>query len=53
MDGDLFASVFDESSVRIFDSRKGSEEDEGGLGKEFEGVIELHELVVPMLGYRC
>ena len=53
MDGDLFASVFDESSVRIFDSRRGSEEDEGGLGREFEGVIELLELVVLMLGCRC
>ena len=52
MNGDLLLSVLDESSVRIFDSMKGSEEGKGGLGKEPEEVIELLGLVLPMLGYR-
>lgn len=45
-------SVLDESSVRIFDSMKGSEEVKGGLGRGPEGVVGLLGLVVPMLGYR-
>jgi len=52
VNGDLLLSVLDESSVRIFDSMKGSEEVKGGLGRGPEGVVGLLGLVVPMLGYR-